>query len=320
MLKNNKLLIICGPTSTGKTSLGLYLSKKFKGEIISADSRQVYKGMNIGTGKDLPPDSIFVQSDLDKTTGYYEMDGVKIWGYDLVSPKKEFSVAQYLKTAEKIINDIRKREKLPVVVGGTGLYIKAVVDGIETADVPKNEVLRKSLEVKSTSELYEQLSNLDPLKAASLNSSDSKNPRRLVRAIEVAQYRLQKKEVAPNKKHQDVLFIGLTLPDAMLKKLIRKRVYKRIDDGIIEEVGALLKNGVEWTDQSMDSFGYKEWRNFLEGKNDENEVIENWINDETSYVKKQLTWFKKESRINWFDASLSNYKENVEKLVQKWYF
>ena len=141
----NKLLVICGPTSTGKTTLAVDLAKKFNGELISADSRQVYKGMDIGTGKDLPKGAKIKLPWFQKY-GYYELNGVKIWGYDLAAPRHEFNVAQYIKFAERLISDISKRGKTPILVGGTGLYIKAVIDGISTASIPKNNLLRKNLE------------------------------------------------------------------------------------------------------------------------------------------------------------------------------
>src|SRR3989344_2658803 len=186
-----KLLVICGPTATGKTSLALHLSEVFNGEIISADSRQVYRGMDIGTGKDLPVISNyqFPITNLKKQNiGCYKIKGINVWGYDLVKPNEDFSVGQYIAIAENIIENIHDRKKLPIIVGGTGLYIKGIVDGIPTADIPKNMELRKSLENKDTSELYDNLVSLDPAKALSLNKSDSKNPRRLIRAIEVVKY------------------------------------------------------------------------------------------------------------------------------------
>src|SRR3989344_7906229 len=140
------MLVICGPTATGKTKLGIFLAQKFNGEIISADSRQVYKYMNIGTGKEWD-------------------DTVKIWGYDLVDPKENYSVSEYLKYAKTAIEDIHKRNKLPILVGGTGLYIKAVVDGIETINIPSNKELRKSLNNKEVDELFEKLAILDSSKA-----------------------------------------------------------------------------------------------------------------------------------------------------------
>ena len=180
-----KLLVICGPTACGKTSLALGLAKKFGGEVVSADSRQVYKGMDIGTGKDLPKNSKF-EIRNSKLGGSYIVAGVPIWGYDIADSKKGFNVAQYTKITRTIIENIFVRGKLPILVGGTGLYIKGAVDGIATAEVRPNVKLRKSLFEKSPEELFEILAQVDAIKAGSLNSSDRRNPRRLIRAIEVA--------------------------------------------------------------------------------------------------------------------------------------
>lgn len=323
-----KLLVVCGPTSSGKTTLALSLAKKFNGELVSADSRQVYRGMDIGTGKDLPRGARLKKGFFAKW-GYYETDGIKIWGYDIADPKHEFSVGQYLRFANSVISDIQKRGKLPILVGGTGFYIKGVVDGIATAEVPKNEPLRKNLEERSATELYEKLSQLDSIKAGSLNSSDKKNPRRLIRAIEIAQWELahgKKENLLPKLQSQDSdLIIGLFLPKDLLEKKIKSRVLDRINAGIKDEVRKLLRNGVKWEDQSMLSLGYKEWRDFFEGAVDEDHVIAQWEMGERNYAKRQMTWFNKETyhdgekRINWFDITKNEYPENVENLVEKWY-
>jgi len=177
----NKLLVICGPTATGKTNLAISLAKKNNGDVISADSRQVYRGLDIGTGKDLPKKAK-IKFLSGQKYGYYEVGGVKIWGYDFADPRHSFNVSQYLKFTKKIIADIVKRGNLPILVGGTGLYIKGVIDGIPTAEVPKSNRLRKNLEGKTPEELYEMLAQIDSIKAAEMNSSDKKNPRRLMRA------------------------------------------------------------------------------------------------------------------------------------------
>ncbi len=324
----NKILVICGPTATGKTALAINIAKKLNGEIISADSRQVYKGMDIGTGKDIPKGARFKKSFFSKY-GYYEIDavpagrqGVKIWGYDLADPKRDFSVAQYLKIAHKIIDDVAKRGRLPILVGGSGLYIKGVIDGIPTAEVPKNEGLRKNLEERGVEELYEKLSQIDSFKAGSLNSSDRKNPRRLMRAIEVAQYQLTKKNIPVHHaigKNYETLFLGLIVPGSVIAEKIKNRVFERVKNGVKDEVRRLLRSGVRWEDQSMMSLGYGVWRDNFEGGIDEDIVISEWTRQEIKYGKRQMTWFKKDNRIRWFDITKKEYPDNVENLVKKWY-
>ncbi|KKR87321.1 MAG: tRNA dimethylallyltransferase [Candidatus Woesebacteria bacterium GW2011_GWB1_41_10] len=297
-----KLLVICGPTATGKTALAIKLAKKFDGEIVSADSRQVYKGMDIGMGK--------------------EWGDVPIHGYDLVDPRREFSVSKYLKFARKILKDIWRRGKLPILVGGTGLYIKGVVDGIPTVEVPRNNELRKRLEEKSADELFESLSQLDAVRAGSMNSSDRKNPRRLVRAIEVAQWNLGHgvKCLTSDILHPtSVLVIGLTAAKEPLNKRIEDRVGERVKAGIKKEIESLLKNGVSWDDQSMMSFGYRQYRDFFEGEVPEEVVVSEWTREEQKYAKRQMTWFKKDKRVGWFDIFEVDYQKKVEKMVAKWY-
>jgi tRNA dimethylallyltransferase len=318
----NKLLVICGPTSTGKTTLAIALAKKFNGELISADSRQVYKGMDIGTGKDLPKGAKIKLPWFQKY-GYYELSGAKIWGYDLADPRHEFNVAQYIKFAERIITDILKRGKLPILVGGTGLYIRGIVDGIATAAVPKNNLLRKNLEGKDPGELFEKLAQMDSFKAGQMNASDKKNPRRLIRAIEVAMWKINniKKEKEMEKKKKDliVLIIGLTAPEKFISERIKLRVAGRIRVGIKKEVQRLLKNHVSWNMPSMSSMGYAEWKDYFDNKKTEAEVVKDWEQEEKKYVKRQMVWFKKDKRINWFDITAANYPDNVEKSVERWY-
>lgn len=298
----NKILVICGPTATGKTDLALSLSRLFNGEAVSADSRQVYKHMDIGTGKD--------------------MDRVgKILGYDLALPSQEFSVAQYLRFAKKAIGGIWARGKLPILVGGTGLYIRAVVDGIETADVPRNKVLRQNLEKKDVAELFEILASDDPVRAANMNSSDRKNPRRLIRAIEIVIGNLESKRIKSKVAgvDGDVLFVGLTAPKEFLNKRISARVEKRIEQGIEREIDFLLKHGVGWDMQSMYSLGYRQFREHFQEGGSINEVIDVWTREEQKYAKRQMTWFKKDPRVKWFDVSESDYVKKVEELVKNWY-
>ncbi len=301
----DKLLVICGPTATGKTKLAARLSKKFNGVIISADSRQVYKGLDIGTGKERP-------------------EGVEIFGYDLVEPDGEFSVSDFVSFSSRIIGDIKSRGKLPILVGGTGLYIKAVVDGIETVAIVPNSKLRKELAKLNTDQLFERLKELDPNRALLLNESDRKNPRRLIRAIEIAFFRAESSSVSMNrfidtKNKKDVLFVGLKMPLGYLEKKIKERVDARFMDGMEQEVRRLLHEKGSFDTQAFTATGYFLWEEYLKGKISRGELKKLWIRQERQYAKRQLTWFKKDQRINWFDISQPNWRQNVENLVEKWY-
>lgn len=305
-----KLLVVCGPTATGKTSLALSLAKAFNGEVISADSRQIYKGMDIGTGKDLPPNARF-------RDGHYLINGVKVWGYDIADPNKDFSVAQYIRFADRVIGDIHSRGHLPILVGGTGLYIKGVVDGIPTAVVPRNTKLRTSLEKKSPEELFETLAHVDATRAASMNLSDRKNPRRLIRAIEIGLK--QEAYSPPSKPKYDTVFIGLTLASEQLSQRITQRVETRIAAGIESEVEKLLKQGISWDDQAMYSLGYRQFQGYFEGSETFDAAVASWKHEEEKYAKRQITWFKKDKRIKWFDVADPNYPKKVEGRVKIWY-
>lgn len=321
-----KLLVICGPTATGKTKLALHLAKVFDGEVISADSRQVYKGMDIGTGKELPK-NVKAQMSSVKVEGgsavFYEIDGVRVWGYDLVDPKYEFSVTNYINFFNNIIGSIYDRDKLPILVGGTGLYIKAVVDGLDTAFIPQNKNLRKLLKGKDIKELLEILSSIDPIKAAELNQSDRKNPRRLIRAIEIGQWSVERKKLykTPDKKPRyETFFIGLITQKPLLFKIIEKRILRRIQSGLELEIKNITKKGVDWYTHSMTALGYKIWRNYFLGRESKQKVIDRWLIQERKYAKRQITWFKKDKRIKWFDISEKKLHKNVENEVRKWYY
>jgi len=168
---NIKVLVVSGPTATGKTAFGLELAKELNGEIVSADSRQVYIGNDLETGKDL---------DL------INKSGIKVWLINELNPGEEFSVSNWRKLANLAIEDILSRGKLPIVVGGSGLYIRALTENLLSVDIPRDMVLRKELKLKSASELFDYLKSVNSAKAKSMNNSDRKNPRRLIRAIEIS--------------------------------------------------------------------------------------------------------------------------------------
>ncbi len=299
------MLVILGPTASGKSNLAVALAKNFNGEVISADSRQVYRKMNIGTGK-VPRDKIsnskFLiskqtpnpKSQISKQSYLYR--GIQHHLLDVASPKRKFTVARYQKMALKKIREIHKRNKLPILCGGTGFYIQSVVDGIVIPKIPPDWKLRKKLEKKLPSQLYQMLKKLDPRRAKII---DKKNPRRLIRAIEIVLK--SKKPVPVIKKSQlfDLLIIGIKKEKKELKNLIRKRLYKRLNQGMIKEVRALRKEGVSW--KRLEEFGleYRYIACYLQKKIGYDEMVKMLQKAIESYAKRQITWFKKDKRTNW---------------------
>ncbi|MBI2268093.1 MAG: tRNA (adenosine(37)-N6)-dimethylallyltransferase MiaA [Candidatus Blackburnbacteria bacterium] len=318
---NKKLLVICGPTATGKTNLGIYLAKKLNGEIISADSRQVYRGLDIATGKDISENFKFQISNIkyqNEEIGYWETDdGVRVWLVDVVDSTANFSVATYRGLASLVVEDVYGRGKLPIVVGGTGLYIRALVDGIDTIGVPPNPTLRALYGRKTSEELYDVLFHLVPDTIIGLSFSERKNKQRLIRRIEIAQS--NRKKISVCSPDWDVLFVGLTAQCGFLQKRIEKRIDQWVTEGVREEVATLLDKGVSWEGQAMSSLGYRQWKPYFEKKATVQEVVERWKKEEWQYARRQLTWFKKDERVRWFDVSSDGWRSEVEKLVSGWY-
>ena len=310
-----KLLLIVGPTATSKTRLALSLAHQFGCDIISADSRQVYKNMDVGTGKDIPPGFVF----QDNEPGFYTDGKIKIWGYDLVGPRQEFSVSHYLKQVRKIFKHVYADQNLAIIVGGTGLYVKALIQGIETSNVPRNETLRAKLGSMSVQEAFEMLAHLDPLKAASMNASDRKNMRRIARAVEIASFKGKVKKCRSLVADKDLLIVGFKLKRRELYTRIENRVDKRLMSRIEPEIDKLLRSGVSWDDQAMSALGYAQWRGYYEGEKTISEVEESWKMAERRYAKRQLTWFKNVKNIYWFDMKKPSSKKNLENMVKKWY-
>jgi tRNA dimethylallyltransferase len=350
-----KLLIICGPTAAGKTQLAFDLAKKFDGELISADSRQVYRGVDIGTGKDMSKnfkfpacaeDSVGRQISINfRNKNFqlmpYNINGIPLWLYDVVNPDEEFSVAHYQKLATYVVEDIQKRGKLPIIVGGTGLYIESLVSPIETSHIPPNKNLRKVLQALDIRELQKRLKNEDMSVWDKMNASDRQNPRRLMRKIEMTEYYSRhpdpdvssEEESHPSKRkldNLDVFLIGLTATNPILYQCIDKRVEKRFHEGIIQEIKTLLSRGYSWDLASMNTFGYKEWKlafqkmeNGKEKKKKNSklikDIIQRWKWDEHGYARRQMAWFKKMSGIRWVDITKDNWQEKVETEVRTWY-
>lgn len=290
---NDKLIVILGPNASGKSRLAVALAKKFNGEVLSVDSRQVYKGMDIGTGK------------ITKE----EMQGIPHYLLDIASPKKRFTVTQYQKKAEQAIEKIQKKNKLPILCGGTGFYIQAVVDGIIVPAVKPDWKFRSLLEKKPTEQLFRMLQYLDLKRAANI---DKNNKRRLVRAIEIVVKTKKNVPLLRKKKKFSVLMLGVRKDKEQLRTRIKKRLEKRLEQGMVEEVKRLRKSGLSW--KRLEDFGleYKFIAYYLQEKMDYNEMKKRLQKAIENYAKRQTTWFKRDKKIIW----LKN-KKTAEKLIKK---
>ncbi len=291
---SKKLIVILGPTASGKSELAIKLAKKFNGEIVSADSRQVYKGMDIGTGK------------VTKR----ERQGIPHYLLDVASPKRRFTVVQYRKLALKAINEIFKKGEMPILCGGTGFYIQSVVDGIVIPEVKPDWRLRSGLEKKGTQQLFNLLKNLDSKRAKTI---EQKNRRRLIRALEII---IKTKKPIPLFRKKllpyPVLIIGIKKSSDELKKLIKNRLLRWLKNGLIAEVKKLRKSGLSW--KRIEEFGleYRYLAKYLQGKLNYNEMIENSLKELQDYAKRQMTWFKKDERIHWILT-----RKEAEKLIKE---
>ncbi len=304
----NKILVILGPTSSGKSDIAIKLAKRFNGEIISADSRQIYRGMDTGTGK--------VSGKYISNNEALISQGIPHHMIDIVSPRTDFNVAKFKKRAEKIIGDILRRGKLPIICGGTGFWIKAIIDNANFPEVKPDWKLRKKLEKYSTNKLFMMLKKLDSGRAKNI---DAKNKVRLVRAIEIAK---SLGKVPTKEKIHDLRFkkyeflqIGIKLSKNELHGKIEKRVRQRFRLGMIEEVAKLHGQGLSW--KKIQSFGlaYLWIPLYLQNNLSKKDLVEKVIQAEKNYAKRQMTWFKRDKRIKWLKNNTEIEKE-VKLLLQ----
>jgi len=286
-----KLIVILGPTASGKTDLSVKLARKFNGEIVSADSRQVYKGLDIGSGK------------ITKE----EMKNIPHYLLDVVSPKRKFSAATYKELAERAINKILKKKKVPFLVGGSPFYIFSVVEGWSFPQLKPDWKLRKKLEKKTNEELLSILKKIDKERAETV---DKKNKRRIIRAIEIAKTLKKVPKLKKNPRFE-CLLVGIKKTREELKKLIRKRIVKRLKQGMIEEVENLHREGLSWKRLEELGLEYRWISRYLQGKITKKEMIENLQKDTEKFAKRQMTWFKANKKIYW----IKNRKE-AEKLIK----
>lgn len=299
----NKLLIISGPTATGKTALAVELAKKYNGELISADSCQIYKGMDIGTGKDHPKN-------------------IKIHLVDLIEPNQKFSVAGYQKLVIKKIREIQNKNKLPILVGCSGFYIDSILNPkYDTFQIKPNKFLRFILNKFSVKTLQNIHKFLDKKSFLELNNSDKNNPYRLIRKIEIKIaifLPLIKGRCHKVTKGFDYLHISLTAPSSFLYPRIDQRVEERLKIGHLKEIKKLLKK-YKWSDYGFRISCYKDFKDFFQNKKTLKDCIQRWKFDEHSDARRQKTWFKKIKNTIFFDITQPDFKNKIFKKISKWY-
>ena len=294
------LIIITGPTGIGKTELSLELAKKYKGEIISCDSMQIYKKLNIGTAK----------IDLNETSIPHHM-------IDIVEPSDNFTVADFKNSAKKIIIDINKRGGLPFLVGGTGLYINSLVynlDFTETEpDYDYREKLRSLLEKEGSEFLYKKLKEKDKSMAEKIHQN---NGQRIIRALEILKSGNKKGDnFREENKDYNLIYLGLNMDRAKLYEKINQRVDKMVDLGLVDEVKNLLDDGLDKNSQSLKAIGYKEVISYLDGDIDFDEMVDLIKKNSRHYAKRQLTWFRRDDRIKWFDRESDRLLSDIESYI-----
>jgi len=299
-----KVLVILGTTSAGKTGLAVRLAKELGGEIVSADSRQVYKGLDIGTGKDLPE---------------YKAGGRKISYHliDVASPKIKYDLARYQKDALGALEDILKRGKLPIIVGGSGLYLQALVDNYQLGGEKPDHAQRSLWEQKPAAELFKLLTKKKPEFAERLNNSDKNNPRRLARYLEIlAQGGTAKSQTG--EKLYDYLILGLDCPEKILRERVYERLVHRLEkEDLAGEVKRLHEAGLSW--ERLDSFGleYRFVSRYLRGQLKYEEMLEKLNRAIYGFAKRQKTWFrrwaKQGAKIHWVED-----KDEAVQIIKKW--
>lgn len=302
-----KVIVIFGPTGIGKTSLSIEVAKKLDGEIISADSMQIYKDMNIGTAK------------ITKN----EMQNIPHHMLNIVSPKEEYSVGEYVKDVKKIIGEIFSRKKTPIIVGGTGLYINGLINNYEFENAPKNEEIRSKYiniaEEKGKDFIYNLLKKENPIRAEQIHPNDVK---RVIRALEITEIKKISDEKHSPKKEKDSLdyeyiVFGLNMDKEKLYSRINARVDEMFEEGLMQEVENLLESGVKKENQSMQGIGYQEVIEGLENNLNEKEIKDLIKQHTRNYAKRQLTFMRKIKNLEWLDVNNNTKTEIFKKIKAK---
>lgn len=306
-----KIVIITGPTAVGKTNCSIKIAKRVNGEIISADSMQIYKKMDIGTAK----------------VTEQEKEGIPHHMIDIVEPSEIFSVANYKKMSDELISDILRRQRLPLIVGGTGLYINSFLYDLDYQEVACDEEYRQFLEdyakKKGNDALYRLLLKADPEAESLLTPSDKK---RIIRALEIYKYSgkklsdLRKNLRNPNKEYECKIFF-LNMSRELLYERINRRVDMMFEQGLLEEVRRLYEQGINESHTSMQGIGYKQLISYFKGDCTLSDAIEKIKQLSRNYAKRQITWFKKDPRVQWLEMDQTIPEEVVNVItdeIKKW--
>lgn len=296
-----KVIVIVGPTASGKTALSIELAKKIDGEIISCDSMQIYKDMNIGSAKPT----------------IEEMQGIKHYMIDIAEPTERFSVAEYKKRSEEAIEEILQKGKVPIIVGGTGLYANSLIYNIEYNEIMLDEEYRKNLMKIAETEvglatLYEKARSIDPVAMEKISLNDKK---RIIRVLEIKHSTGKNKtelelESRKNEVKYEYKVFAINMPREILYDRINKRVDIMIENGLIDEVENIIEKYKEFP-TAMQAIGYKEIVMYLKGELTKQEAIEKIKQESRRYAKRQITWFKKIENIKWIDG-LKDKDENIK--------
>ncbi|MDZ5473387.1 tRNA (adenosine(37)-N6)-dimethylallyltransferase MiaA [Bacillus sp. 31A1R] len=302
MSNKEKLVVLIGPTAVGKTKMSIELAKKYNAEIISGDSMQIYKGMDIGTAKIKPQ----------------ETEGIPHHLIDIKNPEESFSVAEFQQLVREKITDITNRGKLPMIVGGTGLYIQSVIYDYQFSDAPSDEHFRRELEIQADLEgnevVFEQLKKVDPESAEKLHPN---NVRRVIRALEI--FHCTGKTMTEYQKEQspeliyDTAVIGLTMDREQLYNRINGRVNLMIKEGLLEEVEQLFQAGLKDC-QSIQAIGYKELYDYFYERISLDDAVENLKQNSRRYAKRQLTWFRNKMEVKWFDMTEVDFEKKINEI------
>ena len=304
-MEKQKVIVICGPTASGKTALSIELAEKVNGEIVSCDSMQIYKEMDIGTAKPTVE----------------EMQGIKHYMIGIISPNERYSVADYKKDAKKAIREILNKGKVPIVVGGTGLYIDSLIYEIEYQDIEFDkeyrEYLEKEVKEKGLEELYNVAKEIDPEAIEKISKNDKK---RILRILEIYHATGENKTEQERKSRQkeveyDYKVYALNMDREKLYDRINKRVDKMIEEGLIQEVEKIYKKYNDFP-TAMQGLGYKEVVEYLEGKLTKEEMIEKIKQETRRYAKRQLTWFRKNKQTIWLDVGKNTIQNNIEIILE----